>query len=833
MLTRCPAPTGGTANPPGEAPAAPAAPAAPPSQPSHPSLTRYRLALDEFDAIASGHGDLATLRAGQLSRRMLLVQALVGAVAEHRPDLAELADLDASLAVLRAAHRAGRAEVDRLLLHPQVGVWGMRCLRLLFGHAAAGDRKAAGDQKAGVNQKVGVNLEAAPPRLDGADSGTLAAQIGCFGTLAATAAMLVGRECDVVAHALDGGLMFPTLGRATVPGLSGWARIRVGLPAGGRPPAAPRPGTRAVSLSVLSPGEPQAVLARFDVELDACPDARTGFDPRAFGALDPTAVRSGVVDRAVGVTVWDATGTRHDATGTRDTGPRDAAGGSDAPAWQPLRALVSEVDGRRLVVDLDDVDPFRSFHHVPPTPRLSDEELVVWRLRLDEAWALLVRHHPGRATTVASALASLIPLRAPRDAEELSASSADACGAVALTLPHSGLALAGSLIHELAHSRLSALLDLVPLFEPDRRAVYFSPWRRDPRPVPGLTQGAFAFLALTDFWNDHRLAAGGAGGRLAQFEYARWRAELPGVLDILMGSGVLTGLGERFVGGMRRGLAAIADGEVPEEAAALADLANAEHWITWRLRNVHPRAAFIDTLGYAWRTGHACPPLPATAVPATAVSAGAARAAVSDPAAPDALAPSAPRFVTHGRLSLSYLRLREPERFAELAREPSRLGAAVPAACPADLLLLTGQAAAASALYQDLIAARPDGIDLWAGFALSRRAARGGGDPLVRRPEVALALYRHLRAAGAAPSPAELADWLAAGAVTSRPGPAVGATPPTAVEGGVAVGGVAGSVAVGGVLATGHSGDGSNTKSTRTPSATSRTSGWSSRSTRR
>jgi len=799
MLTRHQAPAATMPNVPDQ-------PSRPPTeQANHLNLTHHRLTSDEFNAIASGRGDLAVLRAGQLSRRMLLVQALAGAVAERRPDLAKLAEIDDSLALLRGTHRSHRAVVDRLLLHPQIGIWGMRCLRSLYGHGAAAD------------SRDGQWLLAGRDGLTDLDDEALAAQVGCFGTLSATAAMLAGRACDVVAHTLDGGLMFPTLGRATIPAASDWVRIRVDVLGGARSsagardergrrrplPDGPSASPWLVSLSVLSHEEAPHLLARFELRLDAATGVSTGGAPAHAGVR--------VVHRA-----------SHLAR--RETRGASEGGGAAGPVWLPLRVLVSEVDGRRLTVDLDDLDPLRAFHHVPPTPRLGDDELAVWARRLDEAWALLVRHHPDRSEAVASALATFIPLRSPGDAEELSASCADAFGAVALTLPHSGLALAASLVHELAHSRLSALLDLVPLFEPDRRAVHYSPWRRDPRPVPGLTQGAFAFLALTGFWNDHKREADGAGRRLAQFEYARWSVELAGVLDTLANSGTLTGLGEQFVAGMGDGLAAIRrdpgpeDGEsedgvtgsgVPAEVARLADLATADHRITWRLRNIRPRASLVDVLSEAWHARRACPPLPPSAVGSGTDPAAGSSRAVAGPSAPDDLAPSAPRFASHGRLSLTYLRLREPARFDELAGAPGGLGVAVPAASPADLLLLTGQGAAAARRYQELIVERPDRIELWAGLALARRATRGDEDPLVRRPEVALALYTRLNAEGAAPGADVLADWLAGAATDSaaaRPAATADAR---------------------------HSGDGSNTKSTRRPSITSRTSGWPSRSTRR
>ena len=51
-------------------------------------------------------------------------------------------------------------------------------------------------------------------------------------------------------------------------------------------------------------------------------------------------------------------------------------------------------------------------------------------------------------------------------------------------------ALAAALVHEVQHSKLNAVIDIVPLVRPGvghRR--YYAPWRDDPRPPAGLLQG--------------------------------------------------------------------------------------------------------------------------------------------------------------------------------------------------------------------------------------------------------------------------------------------------------------------------------------------------------
>ncbi|MBX6387728.1 MAG: HEXXH motif domain-containing protein [Frankia sp.] len=654
------APSG--AAPPDEAPsgAAPAGEALDGAGARGPELVPHRVTLAELDALAAGEAAVPTLPAAQLSKRMLLIRALVEAAASRVPALADRAGLAEAAAVLRRAHHQVRSAVNDLLLHPQLGTWGMRCLRELSSDAIG------------------------PAGADATDpaAAELASQVGYFGSVAAAAALRAGQDCAVTGYAPGGALMLPTLGLAQVAPLAGWVRIEVRF---------------------LAPGSGQASVT-------VRPAGGSGGHPVVRLRLDVAS--------------------------------RQAL--ADGPPWLPLRRLVTESGGRRLVVDLDDIDPFRNFHHAPATSRLTGAELTEWQSRLEEGWRILVTWHPRRAEAIAPALLSLVPLAGGFGAgQELSASSADAYGAVALTLPHSGLAMAASLVHELAHSRLSALLDLVPLFVPERRTCYYSPWRRDPRPVPGLIQGAYAFLTLIDFWNVHRASADDVGARLAHFEYARWRAGLGGVLDSIVRSGTLTAPGHRFLAGMRARLAVISADEVPAWAEELARGANADHRITWRLTNVRPDPVALDQLLAAWSAGGRCPRL-------------------TPPPGGDDLRAGTPQFTTHARLSLALLRLREPDRFRRLAGEPGALAAAVAGASAADVALLTGDPATAGAGYADLIRKEPENLDPWVGLALARQAIHGDADPVVARPELAYALHAAVRGLGRPdPDPLELADWLA------------------------------------------------------------------------
>jgi len=414
-----------------------------------------------------------------------------------------------------------------------------------------------------------------------------------------------------------------------------------------------------------------------------------------------------------------------------------------ATRWCPVRRLTATAHGLTLDVALD---PYRDCHGLGAAGPARDEEAGRWLASLEEAWRLLCTHHWERAVAIAAGVTSLVPLRSRDDAPELSASSADALGAVALTPPRDGVAFAAALVHEFQHAKLAALLDLVTLHQPDHDRLYYAPWRPDPRPARGLLHGAYAYLGLTDFWGRQAELADGPAADLAFFEFALWRDQVWSALSALESSGALTEPGRRFTAGMRSALVPARSREIPALPRALAAREAADHLTRWRLRNLRVAPSELVAWRVAWSAGQPAPDRP---VPTSVI-------------VPAASAGDGVSFAGGARSRLRRLRLRDPDGFAA---EADRAGAD-----RADRLICADRAAEAAGEYRRRVAADPDDAAAWAGLALTRQwlAGRAGrpaaGDPLAARPEFVRALHRSIAAGGTPPAPDDLAAWLSDGA---------------------------------------------------------------------
>jgi HEXXH motif-containing protein len=129
--------------------------------------------------------------------------------------------------------------------------------------------------------------------------------------------------------------------------------------------------------------------------------------------------------------------------------------------------------------------------------------------------------------------------------------------------------MAETLVHELHHSKLATLHELVPLHRPhppDRvPPTYRVGWRRDLRPVTGVLQGAYAHLALADLWYRAVRAprASGVPGSwrtrsARQFDHVH--DQVAEALAVLLESDELTNEGREFVRQMRHHHASLGSG---------------------------------------------------------------------------------------------------------------------------------------------------------------------------------------------------------------------------------------------------------------------------------
>ncbi|MEU4694304.1 HEXXH motif-containing putative peptide modification protein [Actinoplanes sp. NPDC023714] len=166
---------------------------------------------------------------------------------------------------------------------------------------------------------------------------------------------------------------------------------------------------------------------------------------------------------------------------------------------EPGRSLTAVHQDLALRVRVDDASPTRSLFGLPPTAALTEDELRHWQHCLDEAWRTLVTRHRPAAEVLTAVLRVIVPVLPDPDAEGISATSAEAFGAVAMSAPADPTALTVGLLHETMHSVLNAVNLLFDLVRPGGEPGY-SPWRDDPRPAPGVLHGAYAYLAVTRFW---------------------------------------------------------------------------------------------------------------------------------------------------------------------------------------------------------------------------------------------------------------------------------------------------------------------------------------------
>ncbi|MFC9509354.1 HEXXH motif domain-containing protein [Streptomyces sp. NPDC057002] len=271
---------------------------------------------------------------------------------------------------------------------------------------------------------------------------------------------------------------------------------------------------------------------------------------------------------------------------------------TEGSSWLPLRALThTGPDGTTPVtVVLEDLDPYRDLDdHLPPD-RLDEDEAREWQRLFGEAVRILARPGPpGTGRVDPAMIRAIVPFGRtavsppPLPFVQVSASSGDSFGGMLIVRPASALALAETLVHELQHSKLAALLHLFPLLEDDRAERYYAPWRTDPRHLTGLLHGAYAFTGVAGFWRDRLAGAEGAEAvERAAYFFALRRLQSRLAARTLLTSGRLTVQGRALVSGLARTLDGWLREPVPPAALGRARTAAALHRTEWRLRNVAP-----------------------------------------------------------------------------------------------------------------------------------------------------------------------------------------------------------------------------------------------------
>lgn len=248
--------------------------------------------------------------------------------------------------------------------------------------------------------------------------------------------------------------------------------------------------------------------------------------------------------------------------------------------WQGLRPLSAGTGfpgtpGAGAVVD--ELDPYRAGTAptgpvAPPiTGSGSDADRArAWTARWHGALVLLGAADPARRAEVVALVRALVPLPRPPDGSGTSSGTLRSAPLAVLTeLPGAAQEMATVLVHEVQHSKLALLSDLVPLHHADGAAVHRVPWRADLRPFDAVLQGTYAHLALADLW--HRLAdragATPAARSLARSRSEHYREQVAGAIAQLRSSGELSRAGRCFTEGMARHTTSLRRRPAPNRAA--------------------------------------------------------------------------------------------------------------------------------------------------------------------------------------------------------------------------------------------------------------------------
>jgi uncharacterized protein len=208
-------------------------------------------------------------------------------------------------------------------------------------------------------------------------------------------------------------------------------------------------------------------------------------------------------------------------------------------------------------VRLEFLDPARDcFGSHPVAEPLSPAEVDTWQDGLEAAAEVLAKRHPEALAEMAVGLTTIVPLR-PRAGRHLSATARKAFGALGIALPSSagpetGEVLACLLLHEFQHLKLGAVLDMYELQDPNTSKVIDYPvgWRADLRPLEAVLQGAYAHMAVAEYWRRRASAARPPGGEVFARRAAEMAVQVEAALARIAGDPTLTALGRKWVADM-------------------------------------------------------------------------------------------------------------------------------------------------------------------------------------------------------------------------------------------------------------------------------------------
>ncbi len=127
--------------------------------------------------------------------------------------------------------------------------------------------------------------------------------------------------------------------------------------------------------------------------------------------------------------------------------------------------------------------------------------LLKWNDSIEKSVSLIKNCNELLFEEIITTIKVIVPVAAENVDVHSSASYKNIPGMIVLSLTSDISILAEAIVHEYHHLKLYLIQNLDPLISGDAdTAVYYSPWRKDPRPLNGILHGTYVFFQVLYFW---------------------------------------------------------------------------------------------------------------------------------------------------------------------------------------------------------------------------------------------------------------------------------------------------------------------------------------------
>lgn len=223
--------------------------------------------------------------------------------------------------------------------------------------------------------------------------------------------------------------------------------------------------------------------------------------------------------------------------------------------------------------------------------QIGSESEIKWQSVLEQAWEWITQCSPLLAQEILLSTQAIVPVVSESVDTHISATFREAPGLMALSWTPDASVMVEAVVHEYHHQKLNALMNLDSIIEgPTSEARFYSPWRRDPRPLTGLLHGAYVFQAVLEFWTRFF----DADIPLLHEERVRQRMYLISkqveiALDSLTNAADLSPIGEMLIRGMYDNLALQSTGLLKLSGPIQKNIDEklADHASQWEHENSH------------------------------------------------------------------------------------------------------------------------------------------------------------------------------------------------------------------------------------------------------